>query len=190
METNVDNTDFDHNEYVKETTAEFELAPVSDVMPNTSDDIPVAIEESKALNVETPTDAPLLKDFSFDELSKSISKELNKLKDEEESKIEEKKEEFTIPVVTPSIFSSEVKEVNVTNLNDLNKEDIKIDNSSEVNEFITDFDTSKVEPSNINNPERDLFKDASKEAEPVLKDEEVPLFARFNTETYDINKKD
>ena len=202
IEANVDNTNFDHNEYVKETTAEFELAPVSEVMPNTSDDIPVVTEESQALKVETPADAPLLKDFSFDELSKSISEELDKLKDEEESKIEEKKEVFSIPGVATPSFSNEVKEVNVTNLDEIEKVEFpanyirtyKVDENNheteDVKEFITDFDVSKIDLPSSKPVEQDLFKDASKEAEPVLKDEEVPLFARFNTETYDINKKD
>ena len=53
------------------------------------------------------------------------------------------------------------------------------------------------EPTNGLDPEgikqlRDLLTKLAKEEsnEPVIKEEEVPLFARFNNETYDLNKKD
>lgn len=178
--TNFD-TNFDHTEYERETTAEFELAPVSEVLPNTDESIPEVKEESQALKVETNAEVPVLKDFSFDELSKSISEELDKLKNEENtSNVEEETNQNPLPT-----FSSEIKEVNVTKFDDINNnfEEPKLVTSPEapVNEFLTE-EPVKEESFPVNDNEN--------KQEPILKEENVPLFARFNQETYDINKKD
>lgn len=167
------NIDFDHSEYVKETTAEFELAPVTEVMPNTSEEIPEVREESQAIKVESSNSEPIVKSFSFDELSKSISEELNKLKLEEEKELtNNENKEDNIP------------EVNITKFDELAS---KVEISEPV--FITEGASVKKEDE-IVLPK--LAKEEKKEElpEPILKDEEVPLFARFNQETYEINKKD
>ena len=163
--------DFNHSEYVKETTAEFELAPVSEVMPNTTEEIPEVKEESQAIKIESSGNEPVLKDFSFDELSKSISEELDKLKIEEEQGLINKDEEEPF---------KNFHEVKISKFDEIKNDD----NDSEPT-FITESASLKEEKS----PE--LPKLAKEESnEPVIKEEEVPLFARFNNETYDLNKKD
>lgn len=170
------NLDFDHNEYVKETTAEFELAPISEVMPNTSEEIPEVREESQAIKIESSNNEPVLKEFSFDELSKSIANELEKLKQEEDLNKEEE----------------EIPEVNITKFDELAS---KVEISEPV--FITNAASFKEEneivlPKLANDDKKEEKNEEVKEElpEPILKDEEVPLFARFNQETYEINKKD
>ena len=189
--------DFDHNEYVKETTAEFELTPITDVKPAPDGFIPlVKEEETPAIDMKTKTidDVPLA-DFNFDELSKSISQEIENLKNEEALMANEestqkisaadafKEIESVKPVeapVTPNINST--VGVNVPN------QTPKIE---EFNEFIIDSpfttDAPKVE-NTVNTQVNEVINQAP--SEPVIKDEQTPLFARFNPETYDINKKD
>ena len=129
--------------------------------------------EAVAIKVESSNSEPIVKSFSFDELSKSISEELNKLKLEEEKELTNNEtKEDNIP------------EVNITKFDELAS---KVEISEPV--FITEGASIKKEDE-IVLPK--LAKEEKKEElpEPILKDEEVPLFARFNQETYEINKKD
>lgn len=154
--------DFDHGEYVKETTAEFELTPIADLKPVEDEFIPeVKEEESPALDMSSTGEIPL-PDFNFDELSKSISDELNRLKEEEDA---------SSSVISPDKTIDTFKETSEVKPLDIPKEE------------------NNINPSNGPIlPENNEVK--SSVNEPVLKDEEVPLFARFNQETYEINKKD
>ena len=185
------NIDFDHNEYVKETTAEFELAPVSEVAPAPDNFVPEATEETPAIKFNSKEE-PVLKDFSFDELSKSISEELDKLKLEEEQA--ELSKEFK-PVVINNIadlddaFKESSEEIPVETPK---AEEVK-DNSENISPvFITDAVSTKEEEMVLPKLANEEVKEVQKEEtpKPVLSDDEVPLFARFNQETYDINKKD
>lgn len=196
------NIDFDHGEYVKETTAEFELTPITEVKPTPDEFMPdVNVEESPAINVNNKSleDVPLA-DFNFDDLSKSISEELDRLKIEEENQTTEVPTINSNPVVSETAPSSPtdnsipqvtfvdafkevdnkvpVETLNVSNTA-ANNNVVLPNNSAEEPSFITDF--SNFQPNTANKPATN---------EPVIKETETPLFARFNQETYEINKKD
>lgn len=173
-----DAIDFDHNEYVKETTAEFELTPITDVKPVPDEFVPdVKSEESPAIdiNAKNVEDVPLA-DFNFDELSKSISAELDKLRDDE-LKEKEANELFKTP--TAEAFKEAengIKPIELARVDELKLDEPVKTETVSVSEpaFITDFTEVKAE----------------EKPTPVITDNETPLFARFNQETYDINKKD
>lgn len=182
------NIDFDHNEYVKETTAEFELTPLSDVKPTPDGFMPnLNYEESPAIdsNNKSVEDVPLA-DFSFDELSKSISDELDKLKEEEKLSKRDDNVLGEIPTVTfVDAFkqtNDEIKPIEITKLHDIDQTQVTqsevqmpvINNAASEPTFITDFNQVANQ----------------KVSEPVIKEDETPLFNRFSPETYDINKKD
>lgn len=198
VEENIENVtksedlNFDHGEYVKETTAEFELAPIADIKPTPDTFVPeVNVEESPTHDIEEKNveDVPLA-NFNFDDLSKSISEELDKLKTEEEGEsftsqipVVEEKEEVKEETSNESFMDtfkeeSEFKPIEINTISDLGL------NPSEKEENINNDNPFITEPvKETNEPVKEVN-------EPVLKDEEVPLFARFNQETYDINKKD
>ena len=200
--SNSANLDFDHEEYVKETTAEFELAPVEEAV-EASDEVSIdSSEESPAYNFEDmhgEIENKEMNNFSFDELSKMISDELEKNNIEEENTAlevsSEEKEESNIPEVT---FVDTFKEV---------EEEIKPVEFSKLDNIGSVFE--KEEPSRIENvlidkkvaektndeivlPKlaSDIKEEVKLESEPVIKDEATPLYARFNQETYEIDKKD
>ena len=182
------NIDFDHGEYVKETTAEFELAPINEVAPAPDNYIPEVQEESPAIKFES-REEPVLKDFSFDELSKSISDELDKLKNEDEqvdvvnSVVNEQPSEFKSFDAFKE--TSDIKPVEINRISD-------IENAGPV--FITDRPNFEKEDTMVlpKLAQEGIKEELKKEEvnEPILKDEEVPLFQRFNQETFEINKKD
>lgn len=183
-----DAIDFDHNEYVKETTAEFELTPIADVKPTPDEFVPdVKFEESPAIdiNAKNVEDVPLA-DFNFDELSKSISAELDKLRDDE-LKAKEANKSYEVP--TAEAFSAAengIKPIELARYEDLKLDEVEQTSDVKYEEptFITDFnaipDTKPIETQ----------VQESKDSTPVINDVETPLFARFNQETYDINAKD
>ena len=201
LDQNLDkNIDFDYGEYVKETTAEFELTPVTDVEPTPDSYVPEVKEESPALKFDSKEE-PVLKDFSFDELSKSISDELDKLKLEEEEaekskeSIEVKEEEPVkeenkdIPEVKfVDSFKEITEEVKPVELPKVNYIEDEVKDEAPV--FITDAASVKASEEIV------LPKLANEEVvkkennEPVIKENDVPLFQRFNQETYDLNQKD
>lgn len=196
------NIDFNHDEYVKEATLEFELSPVQDVKAVLSEVQLDKIEESPSYHVDAPSsvDTNEMKNFSFDELSKMISEELNNIEknealkgqvDEEEPKEDVKenpsKKDATIPQVT---FVDTFKEVDSKpkefEFKPLEKESIE---KKEVYDSV--FINKVIEPEKLNDvvlPK--LAKDIKESNEPVLKEENIPLYARFNQESYDINEKD
>lgn len=180
--------DFDHGEYVKETTAEFELTPITDVKPIQDEFISsVKEEETPAIDINSKSvDEVPLADFNFDDLSKSISAELDKLK--EDTKVDPNvigttanlnDTENNLPEVTfVDAFKevdSNIKPVEIAKVEDFNQTGAS-QNQSEPT-FITDFSSFEE------------IKPTSSESEPIKKDE-VPIFASFNQETFDINKKD
>ena len=129
------------------------------------------------VNINTDAEEIPLKDFSFDELSRSIAAELDRLKEEKKSqvKVEEKEEESKdYEVINPFNDESIFKPFKVSNIEDM----INEENKEEPKEEKATFKVTE-----------DIFK-KDESSEPVLKDEETPLFARFNQETYDISNKD
>lgn len=204
-ETNTNNIDFDHNEYVKETTAEFELTPITELKPTPDEFVPdVKYEETPAINVNNKTveDIPLA-DFNFDELSKSISEELDKLRDNGIKTEEELTSNTTDDAVTLNTAINSVSEAN------------NVDAFKEVNSDIKPVEVTSVnnipEPINLNPVQGPVYQEpannepsfitdysdikpntevAPTNSDPVIKEETTPLFTRFNQETYDINKKD
>lgn len=205
--SNANNIDFDHGEYVKETTAEFELTPITEVKPVPDEYMPnVNFEESPAIDKSKNIDDIPLADFNFDDLSKSISEELDKLKDEEAKINSEEEANVTpdtsvvdafaqapeaIPVETPKVEEPNINFTDnvilptseptfITDVADINVPEVKV----ETPEIISDEPTMEqpiVRESVTSNPAV---------SEPVIKEEDVPLFARFNQETYDLNGKD
>lgn len=175
-----DEINFDHDGYIKETTAEFELAPISEINPVSDDqELEVKVEETPARDFKD-VEAPL-GDFSFDELSKSISEELDKLKLEEENADENK------VVEEPTATIPQIREVPVSKVSDINV-------SSQEPTFIQpDFIINNPAESVQPNFQPEVNKEpvqSNNVVEPVLKENNVPLFARFNQETYDISNKD
>lgn len=176
IEINNDNTtSFDISEFTKEATGEFELKEIEDVKPVDNDFLPEVKEESPAINIVSETsktlddegspNGVLMEDFNFDDLSKSIADELEKLKNEQ-STIEVKPAEKEVidtpnePAAIPSVkFVDSFEEVNVTPIKELAKEKIEL-------------------------PKVDLRNND----EPVIKEDNVPLYARLNQDNYDINK--
>lgn len=167
--------DFNHDEYVKETTAEFELTPIEDIKPAIDEYVPdIKEEETPALNINSESEELPLADFSFDELSKSIALELDKLKEEKKSIPKEETE-----------ASSKNNENDV--INPFNDDSIfKPYKVSKIEDMITEEEKEEKPTFKVT---EDIFK-KNDAAEPVLKEENVPLFARFNQETYDITDKD
>ena len=208
------NIDFDHGEYVKETTAEFELTPITEVNPVPDEFVPnVNVEESPAIDKSKNVEDVPLADFNFDDLSKSISEELDKLKEEEYSQAVE-----TIPVaqetnieapkadvvdafkeVEPEFKSLDVAKFEEFTSPNINPSEGIVTPEAPISEpsFITDFSafetqTEPVKPAEIEKPVEvsEVVLEKPIVNEPVIKENDVPLFARFNQETYDINKKD
>lgn len=72
------NVNFNQNEYIKETTAEFELAPIEEIKPTTDEFVPEVVEETPSHKFESieQLERQTVPTFSFDELSKMISAEL------------------------------------------------------------------------------------------------------------------
>lgn len=241
-----DNIDFNHEEYVKETTAEFELTPIADIKPISEDVMPIVQEESPSRKVENirPVEAGLMNTFSFDELSKMISEELNKSEENVASSSSAQNENYSFEVKDEpkDIFNSkpafeskpvldegdpyafafekpqatepstdafktiaeEPKPVELPKTNEVKAPEVNASSSISDNlraKFSNNFGTLFTNNNVVSN-DIELPKMASEEVknpeplnvmeknEPVIKDEEVPLFARFNQETYDINKKD
>ena len=197
------NLDFDHEEYVKETTAEFELAPVNEAIePNEAEPVNNS-EESPAYNFEDvniENETKEMNNFSFDELSKMISDELEKSNAEDEStKVEEKsepvKEKNNVPEVTfVDTFKEveeEIKPVEVSKIDNINnvfekEEPEKIENVL-INKEVVENAANEMELPKLAG---EVKKEVKLEREPVIKDEVTPLYARFNQETYEIDKKD
>ena len=145
------NIDFDHSEYVKETTAEFELTPITDVQPQPDGFVPeVSAEESPAIDMKTKTidDVPL-KDFDFDELSKSISQEIENLKLEEANKgINPVEAENTVDTFKQIDDIKPIEVTKVDNINTTVNTDAGVTNPTpevaSFNEFIIDKVTSEI----------------------------------------------
>lgn len=200
------NIDFDHSEYVKETTAEFELTPITDVQPQPDGFVPeVSAEESPAIDMKTKTidDVPL-KDFDFDELSKSISQEIENLKLEEANKgINPVETENTVDTFKQIDDIKPIEVTKVDNINTTVNTDAGVTNPTpevaSFNEFIIDAPTSAPTPA-PEAPSAPSFEPVSAPApqapaapanpEPVISDTQTPLFASFNPETFDISNKD
>ena len=242
------NLDFDHEEYVKETTAEFELTPLEDIKPAEDEALPVVMEESPTRKVESinPIDQNMVNTFNFEELSRMISEELDKVNNENSDLPKEIKEEkIEFPDEHKSLFetlsqSEDVKSENRVDTPSFSFEPIKeekvevaptieptvpevkfVDSFKEIESTPTKVEVEK--PRSISDDLRAKFNnnyssvflnndtrkedaesigfelpklaeekpmEVNKTSEPVIKEEDVPLFERFNQETYDINKKD
>lgn len=211
-ETKNQNLDFDHKEYVKETTAEFELAPVNEVNP-VPDNFEPEVKEEESPAFKTDSNIGPVTNFSFDELSKMISNELNDL-----DKTTEFSTTTSIPVVEPEevkpVIAEETKEeipkvtfVDAFKETETSTRPVEVDKIDEINNIFKPIEEPKKEEK-IESFERPrivlpkLASDAKKEepvrsepvinksSQPVLKEDEIPLFARFNQETYDIKKED
>ena len=204
---NESNIDFDHSEYVKETTAEFELTPITDVQPTPDGFVPeVSAEESPAIDMKTKTidDVPL-KDFDFDELSKSISQEIENLKLEEEAN-KAAGNVSAEPTVDAFKQIDDIKPVEVTKVENIGatvNTDAGVTNPAPTpevasfNDFILESPISAPAPEPVAQPSFEPVSApevatpaAPTNPEPVISDVQTPLFASFNQETYDINKKD
>lgn len=203
--------DFNHEEYVKEATAEFELAPASEVKATTQDVEVNNIEETPAYKYDgaASVETTQMNNFSFDELSRMISEELNNL---------DKQEEFTKEIPTfeqpPVVEKVEVKEempkeikeeanipqvTFVDSFKEVKPEPIPVEVSKPIEpvvfekEALSSLDQVLINKTvnETNENEIKLPKLASEEkSEPVIKENNVPLYARFNQESYDIKEKD
>ena len=235
------NVDFNHEEYVKETTAEFELSPIADIKPINEEIIPIIQEESPSRKVENirPVDENMMNTFSFDELSRMISDELNKTEEQSTPEVKTDSEEKNVASDNSFPFSTfkpidveektgfdeaSIKTPEVSSIDDIFaqapvtvsdtafKEEVK----SEVTEVKKPTDISDSLRAKFSNNFGSLFMNSMMKSdedlelpkpaesvqepivkevenanlEPVIKEEDVPLFARFNQETYDLNKKD
>ena len=237
------NVNFDQNEYVKETTAEFELAPIGDIAPVNDEFVPEVTEETPAHHVDTidqleRKDVPT---FSFDELSKMISSELDNYEPDpsiENTQVVDIVKEDTNPIPEVTFVDSFKEEKPVEPVMEPVKPEVN-DNFSSVyvnnavkpqtnndqivlpkrisqsdlmkaldktTSNISDFEkkTETPSPKPLDIPEfvpvepvqpvtnnfSQNFNEVKTASEPIIKDEDQPLFARFNQETYDINTKD
>ena len=193
------NIDFDHSEYVKETTVEFELTPITDVQPTPDGFVPeVKVEESPAIdkNAKSIDDVPLA-DFNFDELSKSISQEIENLKKEEEAAAINESNQATVDAFKEV---EDIKPVEVTKVDSISASNISQPTETsnptpapvtqEFNEFIIDAPTPVTTEAPINNPEPVQTTTASEVQTQAQNGQQTPIFASFNQETFDINKKD
>lgn len=132
------NVNFNQNEYVKETTAEFELAPLEDIKPTNDEFVPEVTEETPSHKFESieQLERQTVPTFSFDELSKMISAELDSYDSdqslEKTQTMETVKEDTTvIPQVTfIDSFKEEEKEP-IEKVNEVIKPEIN-DNFSSV----------------------------------------------------------
>ena len=198
------NIDFNHEEYVKETTAEFELAPIDEVKP-ADDNISVeTTEESPAYKVEFEENE--MNNFSFDDLSKMISEELDKNEEVKESDIENVSEVSTnqnIPEVTfVDTFKevqSEIKPVEVEKMENIanvfKKEEIPDLNPVLIDKKVEaqkndEMVLPKLADAYLNKLNVQKTDEVNTSSEPIIKDEQTPLYARFNPESYEIDKKD
>ena len=179
---------FNHDEYVKEATLEFELSPVKDVKEELPEVQLDRIEESPAYQLDNnpSLEEADMRNFSFDELSKMISEELNNL-DKNDNVDESKVDEQDSFINAFKEVDSEPKPVeteNLINANPIFKEDDKtLFDSVLINKVVeTEKDNDIVLPK--------LAEEIKSKNDPVLKDEDVPLYARFNQETYDLKEKD
>lgn len=180
---------FNHDEYVKEATLEFELSPVRDVKEELPEVQLDRMEEFPSYEIErnSSVDETDMKNFSFDELSKMISEELNNLDNNEssENKSEDtNKEEAVINAFKEVDFEPTPVETDNFNFNPIFKEEDKTALDSVLINKV-------VEPEKNDEIILPKLADESKVTnEPVLKDENIPLYARFSQETYDIKEKD
>lgn len=176
--------DFNHEEYVQEATNEFELTPVQDVKEVLSEVQLDKIEESPAYQVENNSfnEEPEMRNFSFDELSKMISDELDNIdkKDEETSKIKE-------------TTNSDEQETFINTFKEVKTEPVSVETESELNN--NSFDSLMI--NKVVEPEKNedivlpkLKEEETNSNEPLIKDEDVPLYARFNHESFDLKDKD
>ncbi|MBR5662553.1 MAG: hypothetical protein IKX00_02735 [Bacilli bacterium] len=204
--TNENNLDFDHSEYVKETTAEFELTPITDVQPTPDGFVPnVSAEESPAIDVKTKTvDEVPLANFSFDELSKSISQEIENLKKEEENNASISSTDDSADTFKQIDDIKPVEVTKVDNINAAVNTDAGVTNPTlapevaSFNEFIIEAPVAEATPNPAPAPSFEPVQSAASASspaqqtnpQPVISDVQTPLFASFNQETYDINKKD
>lgn len=194
---------FDHDDYVKEATLEFELSPVQDVKAVLNEIKLDKIEESPAYHVDDnkslePTD---MKNFSFDELSKMISEELDNL--DKEDKIEESistPQESKVEEA-PKVDASIPKVTFVDSFKTIEEEPIKLETPVEKTEPLfkeeakTSFDSVLINKVVQSNDEKEfdlpkLADNAKSDSEAVIKENDVPLYARFNQESYNLNQKD
>lgn len=204
-DNNLDNTssniNFDHDEYVKETTGEFDLTPLREIEP-VNDEVSLdTVEESPAYNINSDNNSHEISEmnnFSFDELSKMISEELNKMEINEPQSVETKPEvENNIPEVkfidTFKEVEEEVKPVEVTkveNIENVFQEKSENDfNKIFVDKKVNLEKTAQIElPKLAGNSGEEIKPNVSNE--PLIKDENTPLYARFNQESYELNKED
>ena len=197
------NVNFNHDEYIKETTAEFELAPVEEASLVEENEQLNNAEESPAFNFQNNSDSLAdgkLNNFSFDELSKMINEELTKInaesqKDDTSNKsstdineIPEVKFVDTFKETEPQIKSVEVENVdNITNVFE-KTEDVE-SNPTFINKKI---DEPKSDSIVLPKLSKEVLEKAfpSKATNITDEEENTPLYARFNQESYDINKED
>ncbi len=177
--------DFNHEEYVQEATNEFELTPVQDVKEVLSEVQLDKIEESPAYQVENNSfnEEPEMRNFSFDELSKMISDELDNI-DKKEEETSENNE--TINNDEQDSFINTFKQVET--------EPISVEAEPELNST-TSFDSLMINKVVESEKNEDIVLPKLKDEEtasnePIIKDEEVPLYARFNHESFDLKDKD
>lgn len=201
------NINFDHDEYVKETTGEFDLTPLREIEPVSEEVSLDSVEESPAYSVSNDIDkheVSEMNNFSFDELSKMISEELNKMEvntssseNIQNNELNNIEVEKNIPEVkfvdTFKEIEEEVKPVEITKVesfdnvfkekseNDFNK--IFVDKKVNL-EKTAQIELPKLASNNTNEEKVNLS------SEPIIKEENTPLYARFNQESYDLNKKD
>ena len=171
VEINDNTTSFDYTEYVKETTDEFELAPIEDIKP-TPDDFVVDAPIEESIAIAKSEEENLLKtDFNFDELSKEISKELENIKIKEE-KIDNFSinNENTEDIVIENSVDNEIPVVTFIDEEEKPKEEVKQNNYSSI------FTNKEVIKNALNS-------DQANNNEPVIKEENKPLFASFNNES-------
>ena len=174
---------FNQNEYVKETTAEFELAPLEDIKPANDEYVPEVTEETPSYRFENieQLERQTVPTFSFDELSKMISAELENYDSEaslEKTQVMDtvKEDTMVIPQVTfVDSFKEEVKEP-LDNKDDVIKPQIN-------NNFSSVYASRDIKPQNNNDeivlPKRisqeDLMRALDKTSSSVAKVEDKPV---------------
>lgn len=222
-----ENYDAKHEDYVKETTAEFELIEINEdeLSPTPDEVMPEIKEESPAYNFSsqaTKVSDEFVTDFSFDKLSQMIMNSFDKIdentdqvvnedadakaaveqvvtddvnldendKAAEEVKIEDaslnkdeenNEEEITDAFKEVTPFTS----VEVTNIEEIDKKNYTKNN----NAFSSVFVNKDVISSSLDKITLDKKEVVEEKNEPILKDNDVPLFARFENETYDLTNK-
>lgn len=191
---------FNHDEYVKEATLEFELSPVKDIKEELPEVQLDRIEESPAYQLDrnASVDDNGMRNFSFDELSKMISEELNNL--DKNDSFEENSELSSENISNENKINEQDSFINAFKEVDSEPKSVETENLINVNPIFKEEDKTALDSVLINKvvePEKNdeiilpkLADEPKSTNEPVLKDENVPLYARFNQESYDINQKD